>query len=220
VRGGRRRLLSCRAFERLTILPRNEVKKRTVSGSRTFSKRQAFFCPDLIRRPYYFTGALLSADDFTSEQNYHREKQRRHNLHCHGCGIVHGLRVSTAHGDSASTVAIQPGVAIDPAGNEIELCTTARLPLPESPVAIQVGIRFLERLSAPVPSLSDPVSSGSHPSRAEEGCEVVLTPVSMPRSRTNGKKLDILPGILPLAHLVRVRGVWRVSRKFKVSRAH
>ena len=197
------------------------MKKSTASGSRSFSKRQAFFCPDPISRPYYFARALLSVDDFTSEQNYHREKQRRHNLHCHGFGVVQGLKVSTAHKDSASTVAIEPGVAIDPAGNEIVLCTTAQLPLPESPTAIQVGIRFLERLSAPVPSLSDAESLGSHPSRAEEGCEVLLNPVSMPRrSQAKGKGLDILPGILPLAHLVRVRGVWRVNRKFKVPRTH
>lgn len=197
------------------------MKKPTASGSRSFSKRQAFFCPDPIRRPHYFAGALLSVDDLTSEQNYHREKQRRHNLHCHGYGIVQGLHVSTAHNESASTVTIEPGVAIDPGGNEIELCATAQLPLPDSPTTIQVGIRFLERLSAPVPSRSDPASPGSQPSRTEEGCEVLLSPIPMPRRpRAKGKGLDILPGILPLAHLARVRGFWRVSRKFKVPRAH
>jgi len=198
------------------------VKKPTASGSRSFRKRQAFFCPDPIRRPHYFAGALLSVDDFTSEQNYHREKQRRHNLHCHGSGVVQGLKVSIGHKDSAGMVTIEPGVAIDPAGNEIELCGTARLPLPELPTTIQVGIRFLERLSAPAPSLSDPASPGSQFSRTEEGCELLLSPVSTsPRPRAKGRSLDILPAIiLPLAHLVRVRGVWRVSRKFKVPRAH
>lgn len=215
-------LLSCRAFVTLTSstsLQRSVVKKPTASGSRSFSKRQVFFCAAPVTRPHYFAGALLSADDFTSEQNYHREKQRRHNLHCHGYGIVQGLKVSTGRHDSASTVTVEPGLAIDPAGNEIELCTMARLALPESPTALQVGIRFFERLSAPVPSLSGPSSSGSQLSRAEEGCEVLLNTVSMPR-RSQAKGLDILPGILPLAHLVRVRGVWRVSRKFKVPRAH
>lgn len=197
------------------------MKKPIAGESRSFSKRRAFFCPDPISRPHYFAGALLSADDFTSEQNYHREKQRRHNLHCHGFGVVQGLKVSTAHKNSASTVTIAPGVAIDPAGNEIELCAPAQLPLPESPTAIQVGIRFLERLSAPVRSLSTPAATGSHPSRAEEGCEVLLNPVPMPRgSQGRGKDLDLLRGILPLAQLVRVRGFWRVSRKFKVPRAH
>jgi hypothetical protein len=195
------------------------VKKPTASGSRSFSKRQVFFCHDPITRPHYFAGALLAADDFTSEQNYHREKQRRHNLHCHGSGIVQGLKVSTVQKDSVSTVVVEPGVAIDPAGNEIELCLTARIALPESPSALQVGIRFLERLSAPVPSLSDLASSGSHPSRAEEGCELLLNPV-VARRGSQAKGPGIFPGILPLAHLVRVRSVWRVSRKFKVPRAH
>jgi hypothetical protein len=192
------------------------VVKKSTASRRSFSKRQVFFPPDPIRRPHYFAGALLSPDDLVSEQNYHREKQRRHNLHCHGFGIVQGLKVSTAQKNCAAIVTIEPGVAIDPAGNEIELCGTAQLPLPESPAALELGIRFLERLSTPVPSLSDPASSGSHPSRVEEGCEVLLNPATPRRSQGPG----ILAGILPLAHLVRVGGVWRVSRKFKVPRAH
>lgn len=196
------------------------MKKPTAGGSHRFSMRQAVFEADPISRPIYFDGRLLTADDFTSEQNYHREKQRRHNLHCHGIGVVQGLNVSTVHKNSAWTVTVEPGVAIDPAGNEIELCTTAQLRLPESPTALQVGIRFLERLSTPIPSLSDPAAPSSQPSRAEEGCEVLLHPLSMPGpSRAKGEGLDISPDLLPLAHLVRVRGAWHVSRKFKVPRA-
>ena len=197
------------------------MKKSTASGSRGFSKQQAFFCPDPIRRPNYFAGALLSVDDFATEQNYHREKLRRHNLHCHGFGVVQGLNVSTVHKDSAWRLAITPGVAIDPTGNEIELCTTVQLPLPKSPTAIEVGIRFAERLGTPVPSLNDPASPGSQPSRVEEGCEVLLNPVATPpSSRTNGMGRNLIPGFLPLAYLVRERGAWRVSRKFKIPRAH
>lgn len=196
------------------------MKKSVAEASHRFSLRQAFFETDPISRPIYFPGKLLTADDFTTEQNYHREKQRLHNLRCHGLGVVHGLKVSTTHKNSAWTVTVGPGVAIDPAGNEIELGTTARLRLPEGLSALQVGIRFAERRRAPSPSLSDPASPSSQPSRAEEGCEVLLHPVSMPgRSRAKEKPLDIFPEILPLAHLVRVRGAWRVSRKFKVPRA-
>jgi hypothetical protein len=184
------------------------MKQSTAGGSRRFSMRQAFFETDPISRLNYFFGRLLTADDFTAEQNYHREKQRLHNLHCHGPGVVQGLNVSTAHRNSAWTVTIGPGVAIDPAGNEIQLCTTAKLRLPESPTALQVGIRFSERLSAPIPSLSDPASPSSQPSRVEEGCEILLQPVSTPGGSS--------PDVLPLAHLVRVRGAWRVNRKFKV----
>jgi hypothetical protein len=200
-------------------LQRRVVKKPTTSGRRRFPTHQPFFATDPISRPFYFPGQLLSVDDFRSEQNYHREKRRLHNLHCHGFGVVQGLKVSTAHNDSGSTVAIEPGVAIDPAGNEIELCTTAKLRLPESSTAIEVGIRFSERLRAPVPSPSGPTSPDSQPSRTEEGCEVVLYPPSpLSRSGAKGRGSDIFP-VLPLAHLVRARGVWRVSRKFKVPRA-
>lgn len=181
---------------------------------------QAFFDADPIRRLNYFAGQLLSPDDFTAEQNYHRDKQRRHNRHCHGVGVVRGLKVSVVHKNSGWRVAIEPGVAIDPAGNEIELCTPAQLQLPKSPSAIQVGIRFSERLGAPVPSLSDPALPGAQPSRVEEGCEVLLTSGPMPnRSRSKGTGPDIIPDVLPLAHLAQVRGLWRVSRKFKVLRA-
>jgi len=201
-------------------IQRRLMKKSTTGGSRSSSIRQAFFAPHPISRLNYFFGRLLTADDFTAEQNYHREKQRLHNLHCHGPGVVQGLNVSTAHQNSAWTVAIGPGVAIDPAGNEIELCTAARLRLPNSPTALQVGIRFSERLSAPIPSLSDPASPNSEASRVEEGCEVVLQPVTMPGgSRAKGKGLVISPDTLPLAHLARVRGAWRVNRKFKVPRS-
>lgn len=193
------------------------MKKTTAGGSPGFSMGQAFFEAHPISRLNYFVGKLLTVDDFTTEQNYHREKQRLHNLHCHGPGVVQGLSVSTSHKNSAWTVTIGPGVAIDPAGNEVQLCTAARLRLPKSPTPLQVGIRFSERLSAPTPSLSDPASPSSQPSRVEEGCEILLQPVSTPRgSRAKGNGLDISPSVLPLAHLARVQGVWRVNRKFKI----
>ena len=192
------------------------MKKSTASGPQSFSIRQAFFAAEPVRRLNYFVGEVLSADDFRSEQNYHRDRQRRHNLHCHGVGVVEGLKVSTVRKNSGWLVAIGPGVAIDPAGNEIELCATAQFPLPKTPATIQVGIRFSERLSAPVPSLSDPMSQGSQPSRVEEGCEVLLESVPVTQG-LEGKGSGL--GVLPLAQLVRVGGSWRVSRKFKVPRA-
>ena len=147
-------------------------------------------------------------------------KQRRHNLHCHGFGVVHGLKVSTLKKNARWTVVIEPGFAIDSAGNEIQLCMNVTFRLPESETMIQVGIRFSERLCDPVPIVSDATSLSS-PSRAEEGCEVLLDPVSMPRgSRAKtggpGSSLDVLP----LANLVRRGCVWQVSRTFKAPRAH
>jgi len=164
---------------------------------------------------------MLSADDFTAEQDYHRGKQRRHNLHCHGFGVVQGLKVSTVKKDAGWTVVIEPGFAIDSAGNEIQLCMKMTFRLPKSQAGIDVGIRFLERLCDPVPIVSDTTSPSSQPSRVEEGCEVLLDPVSMPRgfrAKTGG--FGTSHDILPLARLVRTGRAWRVDRKFKAPRAH
>lgn len=195
--------------------------KPTVSGSHNSSRRQAAFCESPVKRPNYFTGQMLSADDFTAEQEYHRRKQRLHNLHCHGFGVVQGLEVSTVKKNSDWTIVIEPGFAIDSLGNEIQLCIKMRFPLPKSETAIQVGIRFSERLCDPVPIVSDATSLSSQPSRVEEGCEVILEPVSMPRgSRAKTGGLGSSPDVLPLARLVRTGRVWRVDRKFKAPRAH
>ena len=195
--------------------------KPTVSRSHNSSMRQAAFCAPPVKRPNYFTGQMLSADDFTAEQDYHRGKQRRHNLRCHGSGVVQGLKVSTAKKNGGCTVVIAPGFAIDSAGNEIQLCIKVTFRLPKSETAIQVGIRFAERLSDPVPIGSDAASPSSQPSRAEEGCEVLLDPVSMPRgSRAKTGGLGTSLDVLPLAHLVQRGGVWQVNRKFKAPRAH
>jgi len=145
------------------------MKKSTACKNRDSSLRQAVYCADPIKRPNYFFGRLLAANDLAAEQNYHREKQRRHNRHCHGFGVVSGLKVFTTNEKAGWTVFIEPGVAIDPTGNEIQLCTTARFLLPESQTALQVGIRFSERLCDPVPAVSDAESLGSQPSRVEEG---------------------------------------------------
>ncbi len=195
--------------------------KPTVSRSHNSSMRQAAFCELPVKRPNYFTGQILSADDFTTEQEYHRGKQRRHNLHCHGFGVVQGLKVSTVKKNAGWTVVIEPGFAIDSAGNEIQLCMKVTFRLPKSETAIQVGIRFSERLCDPVPVASDATSLSSQPSRVEEGCEVLLDPVSTPRgSRAKTGGLGTSPDVLTLARLVRNGRVWRVDRKFKAPRAH
>jgi hypothetical protein len=75
--------------------------------------RQAAFCEPPVKRPNYFTGQRLSDEDFTAEQDYHKGKQRRHNLHCHGFGVLHGLKVATTNEKTGWTVVIKPGVAID-----------------------------------------------------------------------------------------------------------
>lgn len=50
--------------------------KPTANRSNKLSMRQAAFCESPVKRPNYFTGQMLSAEDFTAEQEYHKGKQQ------------------------------------------------------------------------------------------------------------------------------------------------
>lgn len=70
------------------------------------------------QRPNYYRGQLLLEDDFLAEQNYHVTARRRHNKNLHGWGVVYGLTVSR---ESATSITVNPGFAVDESGNEIFL---------------------------------------------------------------------------------------------------
>ena len=59
--------------------------------------------PDLcaagvIERPCYYPGQLLTPAEMTLEQQYFRDKLRRHNRLMHGWGVVYGYPISNASG--------------------------------------------------------------------------------------------------------------------------
>jgi hypothetical protein len=78
----------------------------------------------LFESPKYATGALLSAEDLSSEQAFVRAKMRLHNRHLHGWGVVCGLKVVCD--DCEGSVRILPGYALDPCGNDIVLAEATR----------------------------------------------------------------------------------------------
>jgi hypothetical protein len=65
-----------------------------------------------------FPGLIIDADAWKDAHNYHRDQQRIHILAFHQTGIVEGMGV-TASGTADLSVSVQPGLAIDPAGNII-----------------------------------------------------------------------------------------------------
>jgi hypothetical protein len=69
-----------------------------------------------IKRVHYFNGQFLEADDFTVEQNYHKNMLRAHNKVIHGWGIVEGFEVTSISGN---TVEVTDGMAIDHQGRQI-----------------------------------------------------------------------------------------------------
>jgi hypothetical protein len=87
-------------------------------------------CDHIIaERPRYYARQLITADDLTLEQDYFRDKLRRHNRLLHGWGVVCGAQVCPvpkANPQSASDfepwlVRIKPGYILGPYGDEITL---------------------------------------------------------------------------------------------------
>ena len=87
--------------------------------------------PDAPRRPKYFTGQLLTEEDFTAEQSYFLDGRRSDNRHLHGWGVVCGLRVTPSGGGG---VVIQPGLAIDGLGREIVVPEQREMTDPHQPI--------------------------------------------------------------------------------------
>jgi hypothetical protein len=72
-----------------------------------------------IKRVRFFDGEFLVADDFSTDQDYHRQMRYRHNKDFHTWGIVNGLDVIFSPNDKFVT--ISPGMAVDKKGQEMVL---------------------------------------------------------------------------------------------------
>jgi hypothetical protein len=70
-----------------------------------------------FRRINAFQGLMIDASVWGDAHEYHRSQLRLHQLALHGWGIVQGLGVRV--GESTNLLVVQPGIAIDPAGNII-----------------------------------------------------------------------------------------------------
>jgi hypothetical protein len=92
---------------------------------KTMTKFVREFCAEgLFERPRYFPRQLITPAEMTLEQNYFRDKMRRHNRLLHGWGVVCGARVCPVPNPDRSDaepwkVAVHPGYILGPYGDEI-----------------------------------------------------------------------------------------------------
>lgn len=92
---------------------------------KTMTKLERVFCADgLLERPRYFPRQLITPSEMTLEQNYFRDKMRRHNRLLHGWGVVCGAQVCLAPNSDKSDaepwkVVVHPGYILGPYGDEI-----------------------------------------------------------------------------------------------------
>lgn len=71
-----------------------------------------------MERVRYFARQLITPEDLTLEQEYFRNKLRRHNRFLHGWGVVCGCTVEPVP-DKPWTVKVTPGYVLGPYGDEI-----------------------------------------------------------------------------------------------------
>jgi hypothetical protein len=177
-------------------------------------------CPSYaLKRVQYFAGQLLTAADFQAEQEYFRERLRRHNRCCHGWGVVCGLEISV----TGAQLLIAPGLALDCQGNEVVLPVSATLYLPTSPPepAIQyVLIAPSEEPADSVPSLGEPRHSQSPlvDSRVRESCLLTLAPDDPAPGHVRRKGRCPACGLahgVPLGLLRWTRRRWRLDSRYR-----
>jgi hypothetical protein len=90
-------------------------------------------CPDCgalecLCRPRFFAGQLLSEQDLNRLDRYIKNKNRLHNRHQHGWGVVNGLLVLC---DPCGGVKVTQGYAVDPCGDDIVICEETRVDICE-----------------------------------------------------------------------------------------
>jgi hypothetical protein len=155
------------------------------------------------KRPSYFDGQLLSANDLRDEQRYLMERRYRHNLALHGWGVVAGMAVTISGDASSASLVVEPGLALDPSGREIGFDTPVVLPIgiPECP--LYVIVEYAERETDPVPVSTS--GTGIVASRIEEGASIRLSH----DTHTDG---------VALARLVPDSTGWKVDGAFEPSR--
>ena len=146
-------------------------------------------CSQPIERLRYFPRQLLCADDMQAEQDYFREKLRRHNRYLHGWGVVCGCAVEPLNDAPGWQVRVCPGYAVGPQGDEILIdnCVdidlkvgakrppcSVRWPCPptgempgnaEGDTVVYIAVRYAECYSRPV--TVHPAGCGCD----ETGCE-------------------------------------------------
>lgn len=83
------------------------------------SELKCLACGAELERVRYFPRQLLTADDMRVEQDYFREKHRRHNRYLHGWGVVCGAAVEPLKEAKTWMVRVCPGYVVGPQGDEI-----------------------------------------------------------------------------------------------------
>lgn len=162
------------------------------------------------KRVNFVFGMILTAEEFTQEFSYLRDRMRWLARDLVGRGTVSGLQVTTSSDkDTADSIRVNAGMAVDAQGNVIHLESPVHCPPPEKGSSAYLVLGWVERETDPIPVFgagSD--AEQTHRSRVEE--------LAIFRYETN-QKAARQSGVI-LARLKKARGKWKVDKEFRVRR--
>ena len=155
----------------------------------------------------------MTAADLELEQQYFREKLKRHNRSLHGFGVVGGLEVSINDGK----IHLSPGLALDCQGNEIVVGDRLALTLPhdsDGRGTTLLGIGYFEKETDPVPVPGSPELQNS---RIAESFAVVFQNENTNRGHRHLQSRWQACGKAHPLTIARLRlslGYWRIDRRY------
>ena len=172
-----------------------------------------------FERLRYFTGQMLTAENFELEQQYFREKSKLHNRSLHGFGIVSGLKVSV----NAGQIVVEPGLALDCEGNELMVTATQSIAAPlknDNWTSAYVNVSYAEENTDPVPAVPEPLTSDNlaEASTITEGVAVLIAQENCNRGHRHLRARWLAcgkPHALTIAKLKHSSQGWRVERGYR-----
>jgi hypothetical protein len=160
------------------------------------------------KRNNYAYGMVLGVKDFQDEQSYFIDRMKLHNRTLHGYGTVSGLEVSSPE-DTANSIIVNAGAAIDPEGNEIMLPSAVQYPFPENGEEAYLVLYWAERDTDPVPVPGKETEEGQTVASQVEEYAILKYEADQNGAKDTG---------VVLAHLKKAGGKWKIDEKFRVRR--
>jgi hypothetical protein len=168
-----------------------------------------------LRRPRFFSGKLVTPEDLELQQQYFREKLKRHNRSLHGFGIVSGLKVTVNSGQ----IVVEPGLALDCEGNELAIETEQSIVPPSNADwhTAFVNVRFVEENAGLLPT-PESAAGFNLAATLTESFELVVTKENSNRGHKHLRACWLAcgqPHALTIAKLRHRSQGWRVDRAYR-----
>jgi hypothetical protein len=168
-----------------------------------------------LTRPRFFSGKLITPEDLALEQQYFREKLKRHNRSLHGFGIVSGLKVTTKSGQ----IIVEPGLALDCEGNELVIETVQSIVPPSTADwhTAFVNVSFVEECAGTIPP-TGPEEASNLAATMTESFMLALAQENSSRGHRHLRARWLAcgrPHALTIAKLRKHSQGWRVDRGYR-----